>query len=436
MPTKDLAVSLENVHTDLSEAETNVVFDSRTAPSLTLHFPKDGGCHFFCSHDGHVPDSPREFAGVCPIALTTIPVLGPVDHNEEKVLDETVRRSLNTHRASNHFRNYWYYHKNEFERFATLLRDTWPGASVDPPEREITQDGVRLYMMCTEDRKTREIYWAGFGFQVWCQILTHLARSHDAGLLIVDEPEIYLHPDLQRHLVHLLREAGPDILLATHSSEIVNEAESNEVVLVDKRKPTGRRIKGGAGLQDALDVLGSSQNVLLSRLARNRRIILVEGKDAGLICKFARRLGRRDLANGAGVTFLPIGGFTAWTRVETMVWAFEKALGEHLAVAIILDRDFRCEAQVEEIRKNLLAEIDLVHIHARKEIENYLLVPAAIDRASNLRSATGRRATGSGQQGGLTRGAPSTKLPLRYETGCMDSTLAGTMISTGQQGRT
>ena len=74
-------------------------------------------------------------------------------------------------------------------------------------------------MFCLEDRMTRELYWAGFGFQIWCQLLTHVSRAKDATLLIVDEPEVYLHPDVQRQLLGILRDTGPDIVFATHSTD-------------------------------------------------------------------------------------------------------------------------------------------------------------------------------------------------------------------------
>ena len=267
VPTKDLPLSFENVHTDLAESHTNVVFELSNGAELLLHFPRDGGCLLFCTDAGRSPQSPSEFKQFCPITINHIPVLGPVDHREPHIQEETVKRGLNTHRASTHFRNFWHYNKGVFPNFAKLLRETWPGMEIMPPELEFEPHPV-LYMMCTENRLTRELYWAGFGFQVWCQILTHLSRSKDASILVVDEPEIYLHPDLQRQLVHLLRDFGPDIVLATHSSEMVNEAETSEVVLVDKHKPTATRVKSGAKLQEALDVLGSNHNVILTQLAQ------------------------------------------------------------------------------------------------------------------------------------------------------------------------
>jgi hypothetical protein len=47
-------------------------------------------------------------------------------------------------------------------------------------------------MYYTEDRITREVQWAGFGFQVWMQIQTHLSRGDANSILVIDEPDIYL----------------------------------------------------------------------------------------------------------------------------------------------------------------------------------------------------------------------------------------------------
>ena len=181
--TKELPFSFENVHTDLADTDTQVFFELTNETKITLYFPKDGGCRMFCTRGGSTPNSPNTFKSACPIVVNHIPVLGPVEYGEEIIERETVKRGLNTHRASSHFRNYWYYNTQEFEKFRTLLQQTWVGADIRPPEREIGQGKPMLFMTCMENRMARELYWAGFGFQVWCQLLTHIARSRDANLL-------------------------------------------------------------------------------------------------------------------------------------------------------------------------------------------------------------------------------------------------------------
>jgi AAA domain, putative AbiEii toxin, Type IV TA system len=172
------------------------------------------------------------FKRAFPIDLTVVPVLGPVEHREKRRERETVVAGLSTHRASRHFRSYWYDFPDGFEDFAALIRTTWPGMDIQSPEVADPFTG-ELSMFCLEDRMTRELYWAGFGFPIWCQLLTHVSRAKDATLLIVDEPEVYLHPDVQRQLLGILRDTGPDIVFATHSTDRGGQLYSHAAVRAD-----------------------------------------------------------------------------------------------------------------------------------------------------------------------------------------------------------
>ena len=210
-----LPISLENVHTDYSNADTSISFNLSNGSRLKLIFPRTGGCYLIPkSRDGSLVTSPSSFRKHFPLDITVVPVLGPVEHRKKQREKDTVVAGLSTHRASRHFRSYWNHFPQGFSEFADLVATTWPGMEIQPPELADPING-ELAMFCLENRITRELYWAGFGFQVWCQLLTHVSRSKYSSLLIVDEPEVYLHPDVQRQLLGLLREAGPDILLGS-----------------------------------------------------------------------------------------------------------------------------------------------------------------------------------------------------------------------------
>jgi predicted ATP-dependent endonuclease of OLD family len=56
-------------------------------------------------------------------------------------------------------------------------------------------------------------------------MLTYVVRARNSALLAIDEPDIYLHSDLQRQLVSILKNIGPDVLFATHSTEMIVEAD-------------------------------------------------------------------------------------------------------------------------------------------------------------------------------------------------------------------
>lgn len=378
---ESLPISLENVHTDYEESETKIEFRLSNGNTLELNFWDKSAYLFATFKDGSTPRTAAKFRAGFPIEVIVVPVLGPVEHRESLVKIETVRAGLSTHRASRHFRNYWHHYSDQFEQFAELVASTWPGMAVERPSRNITSEGAELTMFCLENRIPRELYWAGFGFQIWCQLLTHAVRAVDCALFVVDEPEIYLHPDLQRQLLSTLRSLDPAILLATHSSEIMADAEPAEIMLVDKTQRSAKRLSDVEGVQQALDTIGSIQNITLTGLARNRKVLFVEGeKDFRLIRRFARRHGLMDLASGLEFTVLESGGFSSWRRIIDLSVNIGRTLGAALKIGAIYDSDFFPREQLDEVKTSLDASVTFGHIHERKEIENYLLVPSVLQR--------------------------------------------------------
>lgn len=378
VPLTSIPVSMENVHTNYEDIETSVVFRLSNGRELTLIWPPgETDCLLFASRP---TTKPSAFKRLFPVSIGAIPTLGPVDHEEKLLVEDTVRRGLLGVRASAYFRNHWYHYPAEFEDFRALLTSTWPGMDVERPTLAQAGD-VKLVMFCKEDRALRELYWAGFGFQVWCQTLTHVVRESGKTLSLVDEPEIYLHPELQRYLTSILREAGPDILTATHSSEIVSEADRQEVLLVDKHKQSARRIGATEGVQSALSSIGSLHNVALTQLSRTRRAVCTEGQDFRILRWFAGRLGYQRLSAAADIILIQIGGFLPANQIKSFCAGIREALSLPVALFGIFDRDYRCDKEVADIVATLRKSFERVHILDRKELENYLLIPAGLDRA-------------------------------------------------------
>jgi hypothetical protein len=373
IPTDDLPMSLENVHTNYDESRpTTARFHFSSEKSLTLYFPPDGGAILIPERAGPPVRSPSDFRREFPFRIEAVPVLGPVEHKEEVVQQQTVQRGIATHRASRHFRNYWYHYPQDFDEFAKLISLTWSEMEIQAPEF----NGDHLVMYCKEDRIDRELYWAGFGFQVRCQLMSHIVRSREVDFLVIDEPEIYLHPDLQRRLLAVLRDVQPDILLATHAFEIISNADHADILIIDKAKRSAQRLQQAAEVQSAMDILGSSQNMALTELARNRRLLFVEGvEDFKIISGFAQLLKLPELAARTGLTVIDAEGFTNAERVRAFSWGAKKVIDVDLVFAIVLDRDYRSDEEIESLRDTLQESVRLAHIHERKEIENYLLIP-------------------------------------------------------------
>ena len=375
-----IPTSLENVHTNYSDANSKIEFKFSNKNCLTLFFPSDGGCFLYWSVVGKQVKTPSAFKQQFPINIQVVPVLGPIEKEEIIVTEETVRRTSGTPGASRHFRNYWHQNPNGFSIFKLLIEKTWKGMSIKPPE--ITDHlSRRLVMFCTEDRADRELYWAGFGFQIWCQLLTHISRASKSDLIIIDEPEVYLHPDVQRQLLSILREVTPDIILATHSTEILGEADPAEILLIDKTMSSARRLKDIEGVQEAVASMGSIQNITLTHLARTKKIIFVEGMhDYKVLRRFSKLVGLTELASGNYLTPLESGGFTSIDKVKAFAWGMNQKLNADIAIGAIYDRDYWCDQEIAEKSSSLKKSIAFAHIHTRKEIENYLLHPRVLGR--------------------------------------------------------
>lgn len=92
-------------------------------------------------------------------------------------------------------------------------------------------------------------------------------------------------------------------------------------------------------------------------------------------------LGYQELASGIGLTAVKSEGFGSWERIRSVGWGIERTLGSPLHIAAIYDRDFHCDEEIDLVTAKLREHLPLVHIHHRKEIENYLLEPEVIHRA-------------------------------------------------------
>lgn len=392
---KAISIAEENIFYNYDSSESATVsFTLSNGNELILYFPEQGACYLIPNADGKQIRSPSAFRTQfnCPIGF--VPILGPVEHNERLFEKEAARLALFNYRAARNFRNIWYHYPEKFGSFRAALQDTWPGMDIERPRIDISDQRPRLFMFCPEERIPREIFWAGFGFQVWCQMLTHIIQATDAALFLIDEPDIYLHSDLQRQLLGVLRNMGPDILIATHSIEIITEAEVDDIVVINKRRRAARRIKHPSQLEEVFALLGSNLNPVLTQLAKTRRAVFVEGKDFQILGRFAQKLGFVKVGNRSEFAVVPVQGFNP-ERIRSLKIGMETTLGVKIIAAAVLDKDYRCDGERDAIARECQSFCNLVAIHRRKEIENFLLVASAIDRAAERRLADRAKRTGA-----------------------------------------
>jgi hypothetical protein len=126
VPVSGLPVSLENVHTDYEYFGTKIEYRFNNGNKIYLGFPEDGGCIMAWECSGAPIKTASGFKKAFPFSIQVIPVLGPLEHEEILVTEDTVRRSLGTPRACRHFRNFWYQRPEGFDNFRDMVENSWP----------------------------------------------------------------------------------------------------------------------------------------------------------------------------------------------------------------------------------------------------------------------------------------------------------------------
>ncbi|HYD39000.1 MAG TPA: AAA family ATPase, partial [Allosphingosinicella sp.] len=221
----------------------------------------------------------------------------------------------------------------------------------------------------------------GSGLQAWMQTLWFLARVSRDNCIVLDEPDVYLHADLQRKLVKILGGAGyRQVVIATHSVEMISDVGTNEIVLVRKQQSSSKPIANETEAQLALDEIGTLHNLQLSKLAQSGRVIFVEGKDQAFLSDVAFKLGSSVFDKFALIPSFPIGGFQNWPRAALAASVFSAASAGRIKSHLILDRDYRPDSELTKIKKEASKSSLTVSNWKRKEIENYFVQATIIHR--------------------------------------------------------
>jgi AAA15 family ATPase/GTPase len=380
-----IPVATENVFHNYDDSSPAIVkFYLSNKSVLQIFFPEQGVCFLYCECQNKIIRSPKDFKDTINIEIGFVPILGPVEHREPLYQIEAARLALLTHRAARNFRNIWHHYNEDFNDFKELVISTWPGMDIDEPEVDYSGERPIISMFCPEERIPRELFWAGFGFQVWCQMLTFIIKNRNSTIFIIDEPDIYLHSDLQRQLLGILKGLGPDIIIATHSTEMISEADLNDILVINKSSKSAKRIKDPSELQKIFQTLGSNLNPILTQIAKSKRVLFVEGKDFIIFSKLARLLNLDQVANRSDFAVIPLEGFNP-QKLRAFKAGIEKTIGTKVLSAVIFDRDYRSENEIKEDIQDLSKGNYFAHIHSRKELENYLIIPSSLESAIKKR---------------------------------------------------
>jgi len=334
---------------------------------------------------GHIVRSKAQALRVEVPRVAIMPQVAPLSRSERILDPDYVRSAISSHLSPLHFRNQLHASRSLFREFKALVEATWPQLQVLDLIRH-GSIGERSLSLNIRDRGfVAEVGAMGHGLQMWMQAMWFLIRASGAKTAILDEPDVYMHPDLQRKLMRVLRTRFPQSIVTTHSTEIVSEVEPSEIIVIDRSRPSSTRLDSLPSVQRVVESIGSIHNLQLTRLWSSKRFILVEGDDLRLLRYFHETVYPNTELPLDTIPNMPIGGWGGWSYAVGTALFLQNAAGDDVRVFCVLDHDYHVPEQITPRQHEAVNRRVQLHIWNRKEIENYLLVPSAIARC--IRSA-------------------------------------------------
>jgi predicted ATPase len=311
-----------------------------------------------------------------------LPQISPVADSEIILLPEYVRKKMASTLASLHFRNQLnLLYSESFAEFRAISQATWPGLEIMELRGQGRQHETALELLVRNEDFVAEVSWMGHGLQMWLQTMWFLARCREFDTIILDEPDVYMHADLQRRLVRFLKGRHPQVIIATHSIEIMSEVEPENILVVDRERRQAQFTTDVPAVQQVVDQIGGIANLQLARLWDSRRCLFVEGKDVGLLKRFQNTLFPTSECPIDAMPNLSVGGWGGWNYAVGSAMLMAASVDRDVRSYCIFDSDFHTPNQIASRHAEAEEKGLSLHIWQRKEWENYLLVPEAIFRA-------------------------------------------------------
>lgn len=202
-------------------------------------------------------------------------------------------------------------------------------------------------------------------------------------VLLVEEPEVHLHPALEIAIMQYLKEVSDDcqIFLTTHSTNFLDAGSLRNIYLIRKDQDTSAQ---HMDLNEAETAIPEELGLRLSSLFMFDRLAFVEGpSDEQILRIFASAL---DISFGqAALGFVTTGGarnFTHYATTATLSFLKKR----NVRTLFVIDRDERDAADVESLQKRIDGVSELIVLR-RRELENYLLCPTSLARYIASKSA-------------------------------------------------
>ena len=310
--------------------------------------------------------------------INILPQIGPLKDKEDLLTEEYVKYNIFSNLASLHFRNQLIHLGQYFNKFKELSESSWEGLKIIRFEKGSQLNDEPPFLLVEDSNFIGEIATMGHGLQMWLQTMWFLARCDKNSIVILDEPDVYLHADMQRNLINFFRCKFKQAIIATHSIEIISDVEPLNILVVKRENNESVFLDGVPGVQQIIESLGSVHNLELIRYWSAKKFIFLEGKKDDL--KILEILQKLFTLSPLNLSSIPVGYTDGWSGWERVIGLNIGLKNTGVETYCVFDSDYHLPDEIENRLLSAGKNNIKIHIWDKKEIENYLIIPAAVLR--------------------------------------------------------
>jgi predicted ATPase len=189
------------------------------------------------------------------------------------------------------------------------------------------------------------------------------------AIIVIDEPELHLHPELSRLLIRNIKSirSGNQIWIATHNSEIIDEAGRDKVIYV-MLDPSTRKAKFVTG-DNEQEVIIQLKNLFgfSGYIGVAKNLVFLEGDNSSPDRKFYSTLFP---GNNSNFKLIPSSGSSNLTKLNGAILSIMDANLGWMKFYLIRDRDYLTSEMIEKYRNHTSGKVFVLSKH---ELENYLI---------------------------------------------------------------
>jgi len=217
-------------------------------------------------------------------------------------------------------------------------------------------------------------------------ILSFFIRHNvENSIIIIDEPELHLHPELSRLLIRSMKSIrkGNQIWVATHNSEIIDEAGRDKVIYVARDISTRKAEFISGDNEEQVISLLKNMFGFSGYIGVAKNLVFLEGDNSSQDRKFYSTLLPGDNSN---FKLVPSNSSDNLSRINGAILSILEANLGWMNFHLIRDRDYLTADMIQKYSNHSSGRIFVLSKH---ELENYLinfdLISKVLDEIFNIK---------------------------------------------------